>query len=86
EALVAIARSLEQALRRRGFDPADRAFTSHLTIGRVRQRDQDWSVKLEGAVVDGSPPFAVDRVSVVQSTLHPRGSIYQVRAEAMLAS
>jgi 2'-5' RNA ligase len=84
EALVALARSVEQALRRRGFDPADRAFTSHLTIGRVRQRDQDWSARLEGAAVDPSPPFAVDRVSVVQSTLHPKGSIYQVRAEAML--
>jgi RNA 2',3'-cyclic 3'-phosphodiesterase len=83
EALAAVAQAVEHALRGHGFDRADRAFTSHLTLGRVRARDQDWSERLAGLSADPSP-FAVDRVSVVQSTLSPKGSIYQVRAEAML--
>lgn len=84
EALAAVAQAVEQALRGYGFDRADRAFTSHLTIGRVRARNQDWSQRLAGVSAEASPRFAVDRVSVVQSTLSPKGSIYQVRAEAML--
>ena len=84
DALVALARSVEQALRRRGFDAADRAFKPHLTIGRVRHRDEDWTARLAGVAADPSPRFAVDRVSVVRSTLNPKGSIYEVRAEAAL--
>ena len=40
----------------------------------------------EGEGVDPDPParFVVDRVSVVESTLSPQGSRYDVRAEAML--
>ncbi len=85
EALAALARSVEEALRRRGFDRADHAFTSHLTLGRVRQRDQDWSERLAGVGAEPTARFPVDRVLVVQSTLSPKGSIYQVRAEARLA-
>ena len=84
EALAAVARAVEQALRRHGFDRADHAFTSHLTIGRVRAQGRDWSGRLAAVTAEGSPPFLVDRVSVVHSTLSPKGSIYQVRAEAML--
>jgi len=85
EPLGALARSVEQILVRRGFDRADRPFASHLTLGRVRDREQDWSERLAG---HGSGPgvrFTVDRVVVVQSTLSPKGSTYQVRAEAPLA-
>ncbi len=85
EALVSLARAVEQALRGRGFDRADHAFTSHLTLGRVRQRDQDWSERLAAVSAEPTARFMVDRVLVVQSTLSPRGSIYQVRAEAGLA-
>lgn len=81
--LVALARSVEQALRRRGFDAADRPFKSHLTLGRVRERDQDWSERLAAVSVQ-VPPFLVDRVVVVQSVLSSRGSTYTIRAEAML--
>ena len=84
EALADVAHAVEQALRRHGFERADRGFTSHLTLGRVRERDQDWSERLAGVSADPSPRFPVDRVTVVQSTLSPKGSIYQVRAEAML--
>ena len=87
--LEALARSLEDALTGRGFDPAGRAFTPHLTLGRVRGGGQDWAARLAAAApgAEGAeaPPFAVDRVAVVHSTLASGGSIYRVRAEAPLA-
>ncbi|HEY3215868.1 MAG TPA: RNA 2',3'-cyclic phosphodiesterase [Candidatus Eisenbacteria bacterium] len=85
EPLVALARSVEQALVRRGFDRADRSFTAHLTLGRVRDREQDWSERLTGPAPEPTARFIVERVVVVESTLSPKGSIYRVRAEAPLA-
>lgn len=81
--LAALATSVEQALRGRGFDQADRPFTPHLTIGRVRQRDQDWSQRLADAGA-ASASFVIDRIAVVQSTLSPGGSRYELRAEPRL--
>jgi 2'-5' RNA ligase len=88
EALVALARSLERALEVRGFEPAERPFSPHLTLGRARGGGGDWSARLaeERSPSDAEParPFAVDRVWVVHSTLASGGSIYRVRAEAAL--
>ena len=81
--LLALAKSVEQALRRHGFDAADRSFQSHLTLGRVRERDQDWSDRLSVLAASG-PAFTVDRVAVVKSTLSPKGSIYETAADAAL--
>ena len=90
EAMTALAGGLERALVGQGFDAAERAFSPHLTLGRVRRRDQDWSARLAGvaAVLEGgrAPGFAVDRVLVVESALSPGGSIYHVRAEAALSA
>lgn len=85
EALTALARAIEAALRRRGFDPADKPFKAHLTLGRVRDREQDWSGRLDG-VSAAAERFVVDRVSIVQSTLSSTGSRYEIRADAELAS
>ena len=88
--LLGLARTLERALRAQGFDPADRHFTPHLTIGRVRRGDADWQARLDALTADPAhawaPTFTVDRIQVVQSTLSPQGSIYQVRAEAALVA
>lgn len=90
QALTALAGSLERSLRAQGFAAAQRPFSPHLTLGRVRRGQQDWSARLEGmaaALGSGSSPgFRVDRVVVVQSTLSPGGSIYRVCAEAALAA
>jgi 2'-5' RNA ligase len=90
EPLVAVARSVEDALRRGGFGRADRPFAAHLTIGRVRNPGIDWSAALteaEGTLAGESDAtrFHVDRVLVVHSQLSPKGSIYSSRAEALLA-
>lgn len=89
DALVALAGSLERALGARGFPRSGRAFTPHLTLGRVRRGEADWSGRLAALAAapgrEGAPSFVVDRVSVVHSTLSPGGSVYRVRAEAPLA-
>ncbi len=83
--LEALARDLEAALRRRGFDKADKPFSAHLTLGRVRDPRGDWTERLAALPVpDPRPRFRVDRLLVVQSQLNPKGSIYTVRSEAML--
>jgi RNA 2',3'-cyclic 3'-phosphodiesterase len=89
-ALEALARELERALERRGFAPEGRRFSAHLTLGRVREGrgggEADWTQALAEAegVAAAGPPFAVDRIAVVESRLDPRGSIYTVRAEGRL--
>jgi RNA 2',3'-cyclic 3'-phosphodiesterase len=85
--LVELARAVERGLEDSGFGRADRPFKPHLTIGRVRERERDWSEPLAAAAPPGGSDgaFEVDRVVVVQSTLSPKGSVYRVRDEAPLA-
>ncbi len=90
ELLVALAASVERSLVERGFAAAERGFSPHLTLGRVRRREQDWTARLSAITSEpgagSAPVFTVDRVAVVQSTLSPGGSIYRVCAEAALAA
>ena len=86
EPLKALARSLEEALGRRGFDRADHRFSPHLTLGRVREPGPDWTERLAATrVPDGvAVRFRIDRLCVIESKLSPKGSTYTVRHEAML--
>src|SRR5207247_8101923 len=63
EALESLARGLEAALRRRGFGAADKPFSAHLTIGRVRDPREDWSDRLAAAPAPdpAAARFTVDR-------------------------
>jgi 2'-5' RNA ligase len=83
EPFVALARTLERALRARGFDRAERPFTPHLTIGRPRAV-ADWSERLASAPALEAR-FRVSEVRVIESTLGPGGSRYDVRERAPLA-
>ena len=87
KALIELSRALEEALRRCGFDRADHPFSPHLTLGRVRVPNRDWTEPLGRAKIPNpEPSFVVDRLCVVESQLNPKGSIYRVRAEALLAT
>jgi len=86
EPLLALARALDAALARRGFDRPDHPFSAHLTIGRVRDPRADWTERLAGVAVDAAARFTVDRLCVVESKLSPRGSTYTVLHEARLAA
>lgn len=84
-----LAEVLEAALAKRGFAPEGRAFTAHLTLGRVREPSRDWTPRLAApALTAGSPAarFVVDRLLVIESRLDPRGSVYRTVAEAPLAA
>jgi 2'-5' RNA ligase len=81
--MVALARSLEQALTRRGFERETRAFAAHLTIGRVREPGHDWSETLSRATLP-TAAWHVDRVLLIRSTLSPQGSRYVEIAAAPL--
>jgi 2'-5' RNA ligase len=79
--LAALHKELEAALSPLGFQPESRAFSPHLTLGRLRDRvsSEDrrgfgqWaqSVKLEV-----SPSFEVDAIRLIKSQLTPNGPIY----------
>ena len=80
-----LAGHVEAALIRQGFKRDALPFTAHLTIGRVRDPRHDWTAALASAeklAAAPAPPFEVRAVRVVKSTLSPKGSRYEVMAEA----
>jgi 2'-5' RNA ligase len=87
--LESLAKRLERALAARGFEPEGRRFTAHLTLGRVRRGEADWTEALAaaGAPVANAPPAAwrVTELRLVKSTLSPRGSAYETLVSAPLA-
>ena len=92
--LAELAAAVERALAPLGYPPEDRPFRAHLTLGRVRrprkgggQPDtRSLSRDLAGRDWAGGPEFTVDRVVLMQSTLTPRGAVYQPLHEVVLAA
>jgi 2'-5' RNA ligase len=83
EPMRLLARALDEALTKHGFEPADEAFEPHLTVGRVRAAG-DWTARLiDAPTVEAR--FQVDRLRLVKSALEPGGSRYETIAEAVLA-
>jgi 2'-5' RNA ligase len=78
-ALVPLASAIEQRLSQMGFATDDRKFSPHLTIGRVRQRDDVASQLAEkhAGSVFASPRFTISEIALYSSTLSSGGSIYQ---------
>ncbi len=68
---------LEVAFAQLGYPPEGRAFSPHLTLGRVRSPEgrAQLSRALENLVVDW-PPFVVREIVLYQSVLSPKGSTY----------
>jgi 2'-5' RNA ligase len=89
EPFVAMAKRLETALARRGFEPEGRGFAPHLTLGRVREAERDWTDTLAALPSLASEPASrneVRAISCVESKLSPKGSIYRVWHRAELAT
>jgi 2'-5' RNA ligase len=78
EALVLLAEKVDGAAGKAGFSRERRAFSPHLTLGRVRMNSSQ--VDLGPLLVREAPGslgrFPVAEVVLMQSQLHPGGSIY----------
>jgi RNA 2',3'-cyclic 3'-phosphodiesterase len=79
--LEALARGIESASRRLGYEPEERPFSAHLTLGRVRQNanameQQQIRRAVDGTQVDLLGTAKVDSVHLYKSDLNPGGSVY----------
>lgn len=76
--LTRLQAAVEKAMIGFGFKREDRAFTPHLTLGRIkyiRSRDA-WLKALEGIKDITLPGFDVHAVSLMKSELKPSGAVY----------
>lgn len=78
EGLVELAHAADAALAKLGFEPEKRAFTAHVTLGRVNSL-RDWP-RLETAMTqhldDDFGASDVDAVTIYRSTLRRDGAVY----------
>ncbi|MCK4607124.1 MAG: RNA 2',3'-cyclic phosphodiesterase [candidate division Zixibacteria bacterium] len=85
DALENLATEVEQGVRRLGFEPEQKRFKPHLTLGRVRKNQGLDSL---AAFIESfefvETPLKLDRLVLFKSTLTPRGPIYDRLHEAML--
>lgn len=92
--LRAIQHAAEELARAAGFDPEDRPYTPHLTLGRMRREAAAADLRRAGEVFDlaaASPtvrawlaPLPVEAVSLMHSDLQPTGAIYTALARVPL--
>lgn len=80
-ALTYLQHALETAAARLGYEPEERGFSPHLTIGRVRQNissadQQKIRAALEAVQVGNLGTACVDGVHLFKSDLLPSGSLY----------
>jgi 2'-5' RNA ligase len=81
ESLLRLQRGIDQALIPLGFAAEARAFSPHLTLGRVRdqatpQERRRLGERIASLEVQGQPSLYVDRVSLMRSQLTSKGAIY----------
>lgn len=78
EALISFQKELEKELERIGFEPEERPFQPHLTLGRVKSnRGRDELVgRMEKYREETFGAFQVERLILFRSDLKPSGPIY----------
>jgi len=83
--LKKLARSVESACRNSGFEKADKPFSAHLTIGRVKYPKglDQLTTSLQNTEFEPEQ-FQVDEVVVFKSDLSPRGPTYTPLAKVGL--
>lgn len=85
-----IAKDLQEEIAKIGIPKEERAFSSHITIGRVRSlRNRDKLISGLGALASncaekGLGEFSVTKITLFKSTLTPKGPIYEAVKEANL--
>lgn len=81
--LLAAADKLLKKLKDRNFRSDERAFHPHLTIGRFRSGMKKWQKQNILKIVENALPkeeitFTIDGVTLFESTLTPKGSVYKI--------
>lgn len=75
-----LAKSLEQALEPLGFEPEDRPFTTHVTLGRVKERGRTQGLQALTEAIDNHDSFQYDleisQLTLMQSQLGSTGPTY----------
>ncbi|NPV07161.1 MAG: RNA 2',3'-cyclic phosphodiesterase [Anaerolineae bacterium] len=89
ERLAALQGALERGVVRLGYPPEERAFSAHLTLGRVRRgagpRELgEVTEMLDVGVTVPALSFEVPSVSLMCSTLRPEGAVYSRVSEGVL--
>jgi RNA 2',3'-cyclic 3'-phosphodiesterase len=87
EAMVALAEGVERELAALGFARETRAFSPHVTLGRVREPrpNRDLAAAIERGRGLSFGAVRVDRVSLMRSDLSPHGARYTELGFAPLA-
>lgn len=83
--LVALQRSVGEALTPLGFPPEARSFSPHVTIGRAARDASPRDLSAVGehvtcADVGSVARVAVDHIALMRSDLRPGGSVYTAQA------
>jgi len=84
-ALEALARDIGRRLAPLGFPPEERVFSSHLTLGRAR--DRRGAAGLAGALAsagEAGTPWRATEVVLFESHLSPKGPRYEAVARVAL--
>lgn len=84
--LMRVYRRLGEELTPLGFPPELRAFTGHLTLGRVAGRTSPQLLEDAVSTADRieSGKFTVDRICFMKSDLRPTGAVYTRLAEIFI--
>jgi len=87
-ALELLQHSVEQAFGPLGFPAEGRAFRPHVTLGRATRdaRPRDFAeLEVEFAQIPFDRTVTISELDLMQSTLQPGGSVYQVKYHERLS-
>jgi RNA 2',3'-cyclic 3'-phosphodiesterase len=86
EVLVSFQKQLEKELEKIGFEPEERAFHPHLTLGRMKSSKarEELTGRMERHQEEEFGDFQVERIVLFKSDLKPTGPIYTSLREIKL--
>jgi len=88
EVLIALQKGVDGELKKIGFEPEERDFNPHLTLGRAKSnRGRDELIgRMEKYHEQEFGDFRVERIVLFKSDLKPSGPIYTSLRELKLGS
>ncbi len=88
EILAYFQKQLERELEKIGFEPEERAFHPHLTLGRMKSSKgrEELAGRMERHQEEEFGDFQVERIVLFKSDLKPTGPIYTPLRELRLGN